>query len=67
MSNHFNAMVKIRESLTDTMITCWQEGRKRIESDPHNSEIYFYTGSACMELINKLNNSISEEVSKWAQ
>lgn len=48
-------------------MTCWRKGRKLIESDPYNSEVYFYTGTACMELINKLNDSINQEVQSWHQ
>jgi len=67
MSHHFNTMIQTRDNLTDIMITCWREGRKLTESDPHNSEIYFYTGNACKELIEKLNQSINEEIWTWQQ
>jgi hypothetical protein len=49
------------------MMNCWREGRKLIDTTPHEGEIYFVIGNACMELIKKLNETIEEEVNSWQQ
>lgn len=65
MSHHYNNLTDLRGRLETTMMLCWQEGRKLINSNPHEGEIYFIVGNACMELIKKIQDEQTEEMEKW--